>query len=457
MLGEAAAATGGELRGGDGRRLLRRVTTDSRDVRAGDLFVCLEGPRFDGHDFAAGALASGAAAVVSHRDLVDIRPVIRVADTLAALGALGRHVREQLAAVGEALVVGVTGTNGKTTTKDLTAAALGARWPTVSSRRSFNNAIGVPLTLLDMTAQTRAVVVEMGTNHPGEIRQLASLCEPDVGIITNVQPGHLAGLLSLEGVREEKGCLLEALSGRQVAILNRDDPSFDALARRAPGPVIGFGLSPAAEVRATDVRCDGKGTRFLVGGSLEVTLQLFGRHTVSNALAAIACACVAGVDQRAAAAALGAVPPVAGRFAVRRLGEITVIDDSYNANPGSLAAALAAVAELRLPGRLVLVVGDMLELGSRSAELHEEAGRQVGAAGPAVVLAVGDQAGHLLSGARQAGLPARALHGVRTCDAAAAVLAAELRPGDVVLLKGSRGVALDRLVSSLTDVSARVA
>jgi len=454
MLGEVAAAVRGELKGGDRRRLVRRVTTDSRDVGAGDLFVCLEGPRFDGHDFAARALAAGAAAVLAHRDLPGVRPLVAVQDTLAALGALGRHVREQAA---DALVVGVTGTNGKTTTKELCAAALSARWPTVASRRSFNNNIGVPLTLLQATAETRAIVVEMGTNHPGEIGQLAALVRPDVGIITNIQHGHLQGLGSLDGVRKEKASLLDGLQGRQVAILNRDDPSWDYLARRAPGPVISFGLSSAADVRATDVRCDGKGTRFLVGGQLEVSLQLLGRHTVSNALAAIACACVAGVDQRAAAAALAKVEPVSGRLAVRRLGGITVIDDTYNANPGSLAAALTTLADLQLPGRVVIVVGDMLELGGDAAALHRAAGTKLAAARPGLVLAVGEHGEHLVAGALESGLPAAMLQHLRTTDEAAAFLAAELRDGDVVLLKASRGIALDRLVSRLVDVTARVA
>jgi UDP-N-acetylmuramoyl-tripeptide--D-alanyl-D-alanine ligase len=188
-----------------------------------------------------------------------------------------------------------------------------------------------------------------------------------------------------------------------------------------------------------------------------VSLQLIGRHTVSNALAAIACACVAGVDQRAAAAALAKVEPVSGRLAVRRLGGITVIDDTYNANPGSLAAALTTLADLQLPGRVVIVVGDMLELGGDAAELHRAAGARLAAARPGLVLAVGEHGEHLVAGALESGLPAGILHGVRTTDEAAAFLAAELRGGDVVLLKASRGIALDRLVSRLVDVTARVA
>jgi UDP-N-acetylmuramoyl-tripeptide--D-alanyl-D-alanine ligase len=456
-LGRVAAATRGVLHGGDGRRVARRIATDSRDVHPGDLFVCLEGPRFDGHAFAARALASGAVAVLAHRQLPGVHPVILVHDTRDALLALGRAARERRPDDEGPLVVGITGTNGKTSTKDLVAAALRSRMPTVASRRSFNNAIGVPLTLLEADERTGAVVVEMGTSAPGEIGRLASVVRPHVGIITNVGAGHLAGLGSLEGVRGEKGSLLDALVGRRLAILNADDPSFGALRERAPGPMISFGTAPEAHVRATDVRCDGDGTRFVVGGRHEVALRLLGRHAVSNALAALACACAAGVDMDAAVAALGAVPSPPGRLAVRRLGDVTVIDDTYNSNPGSFAAAVQTLAELRLPGRLVVVVGDMLELGSSSSALHRAAGRGLAAAGPALVVAVGEHAGDLLGGLSDAGLPACAGRACRDLDEACAVLGAELRGGDVVLLKGSRGVKLDQLVSRLVDVTARVA
>jgi len=459
-LSEIALATRGTLHG-QPRLRCQRVTTDSRDVRAGDLFVCLTGPRFDGHDFAAGAVDAGATAVLGSRllpaEVVRGGAQVVVADTLAALGALGRHVRERETAGRRPLVIGITGTNGKTTTKDLAAAALGTSWPVVSSRRSFNNDIGVPLTLLDIGAGTRAAVVEMGTNAPGEIAALAALARPDVGVITNIGPGHLAGLRSVDGVRAEKGALLEGLTGRKVSVLNRDDPSFAALAARAPGPVVSFGLSPEADVRATDVRCDGQGTRFTVGGQRPVALQLLGRHAVLNALAAIAIACVAGVDLDAAVTALAAVPSPPGRLQVRRVRGLLLIDDTYNANPGSFAAAVATLADLRLAGRLVIVAGDMLELGDASAALHRAAGERLAALAPALVVTVGEQGPELLAGARAAGLPESATLACRGTEQASAQLGALLRDGDTVLLKGSRGIHLDSVVAELARPQASVA
>ncbi len=456
-LSEIALATGGALHG-DPRHRVLRVTTDSRDVRAGDLFVCLVGPRFDGHDYARAALAAGAAAVLASRALGDDGVAsVMVSDTLQALGMLGRHVRERETGGRRPLVIGITGTNGKTTTKDLLAAALGSQWPVVASRRSFNNDIGVPLTLLDIDAETRAAVVEIGTNAPGEIAALAALARPDVAIITNVGQGHLAGLHSIDGVRTEKGSLLEGLTGRKVSILNRDDPSFAALAARAPGPVVSFGLSPEADVRATEVRCDGFGTRFTVGGRTPVSLQLLGRHAVLNALAAIACACVAGVDLEIAVAALAAVPSPPGRLSVRRVRGLTLIDDTYNANPGSFAAAVATLAELKLGGRLVVVAGDMLELGTSAASLHRDAGARLAALAPALVVTVGEHGPDLLAGARAAGLPEHAARNCRGTAQASAELAALLREGDVVLLKGSRGIHLDTVVADLARPQASVA
>jgi UDP-N-acetylmuramoyl-tripeptide--D-alanyl-D-alanine ligase len=439
--------------------LITRVSTDSRDIRPGDLFVCLEGPRHDGHAFAADALAAGAAAVMCHREVAGLAPQIVVHDTRDALGALGAHVRAHAHEPDgeEPLVVAITGTNGKTSTKDLAAAALGSAMATVSSRRSFNNEIGVPLTLLEMDRTTRAAVVEMGTNAPGEIGRLAALARPSVAIITNIQSGHLAGLGSVEGVLAEKGSLLEGLSGRAVSILNADDPSFAALSERAPGPIISFGLALEADVRATEVACDGEGTSFVVGGRHSVRLGLLGRHTVGNALAALACACVAGVRVEQAIDAISSVPPPPGRLALRHVGDLTIIDDTYNANPGSFAAALATVRELSLPGRLLIVVGDMLELGDEADALHREAGRQVAAAGPACVLAVGEHREALLEGARGAGLPAEAALSCADQAEATRWLADETRSGDIVLVKGSRGAHLDRLVRHLLDDTVSVA
>ena len=435
--------------GGSGELEVKRVVTDSRAVREGDLFVCLVGDRFDGHEYAEQAMQAGAAAVLVHENVGSVAPAIAVADTLEAFGRLGRALRLRARLHEDPLVIAVTGTNGKTGTKDLTAAAVGCERATVASRQSFNNAIGVPITLLDIEADTQAVVVELGTNAVGEIRQLAGLVEPEVAVITNVHPGHLEGLRDLRGVLEEKGSLLDGLVGRKTAILNRDDPNFAALADRAPAEVISFGLDPAADLHALDVRCMANGTHFRVNDGRAVRLAHLGRHSVLNALAALACARVAGVDPVAAAAALAHVPPPPGRLQLRKLGRLTVLDDSYNANPGSLAAAAMTLSEVGLAGRRVFVVGDMLELGTDAARLHRAAGRTIAQADPGLLVTVGRFAAELQRGAIEAGVPADVCVACDDRVCASATLEKHLIPGDVVLIKGSRAMALDALLRDL--------
>lgn len=455
-LEHAAKLVGGRLLGGDADRKLRarRVVIDSRQVLPGDLFVCIHGERFDGHDFATTARAAGAVAVLTQRELPGLEPQIVVDDTLVALGQLGHAVRVRARKGSDPVVVAITGTNGKTGTKDLTAAALGSQRRTVASPGSYNNNIGVPLSLLGIEADSEAVVVETGSNAPGEIASLAALVEPEIGVITNCHAGHLEGLGDLDGVRREKGSLLEGLVGRSVSILNRDDPSFDELAARAPGEVVSFGRDPRADVRAENVRCDLESTRFLVDGKLPVKMLHLGHHAVLNALAALSVARVLGLDLRVAALGLGRVRPPPGRLQLRRVGQITVLDDSYNANPGSLAAAARTVAELGHDARRVCIVGDMLELGRKAKRLHREAGRALGATLPAQLVAVGRYAPQLVEGAVEAGMPAEVCHACPDRSDAAQRLAEMLHPGDVVLLKGSRGMALERLFGALASQAA---
>jgi UDP-N-acetylmuramoyl-tripeptide--D-alanyl-D-alanine ligase len=441
------AATGGRRAGADGDPELGGVSIDSRAVTKGQLFVCLPGDRFDGHDFAEAAAASGVGALVVERELPVDLPQVVVSSALQALGALGQLRRR---AATDALVVGVTGTNGKTGTKDLATAALGAGRRTVGSLNSYNNAVGVPLTLLDIASDTEAVVVELGTNAPGEIASLTALAEPELAIITNVHAGHLEGLGSLAGVRAEKACLLQGLVGRQVSVLNRDDPSYSALADLAPGEVVSYGLSAEADVRARDVRCSIEATRFVLeDGDREVTLRHLGRHAVFNGLAALACAQVAGVDLDAAVEAMGHVPPPPGRLQFRRRGGLFVLDDSYNANPGSLAAAAAAVAELGHPGRRVFVVGDMLELGEASHELHRAAGRALAQSFPHHLVSVGRFAKDVVAGAVEIGLDRAQCQSCADVDEAREALRPLLQSGDLVLVKASRRMALEEVVAGI--------
>jgi len=447
-LDDVLEITGGRRFGSEGEPELSGVSIDSRTAGAGQLFVCLPGERFDGHGFAQAAADAGAAALVVQRELPVPLPQVLVPSCLAALGALGQARRR---ASPQALVLGITGTNGKTGTKDLAAAALGADRRCVSSLRSYNNAVGVPLTLLDVGPDTEAVVVELGSNAPGEIEALSRMVEPDVGLITNVHAGHLEGLGSLAGVRAEKAALLTGLVGRRVSILNRDDPSYGSLAAMAPGEVLSFGLSESADLRARDVRCSVESTRFVLDDDgREVVVRHLGRHAVFNALAALACAQVAGVDRAEAVQALAQVPPPPGRLQFKQRGGFTVLDDSYNANPGSLAAAAAAVAELGHPGRRVFVVGDMLELGSSSHELHRAAGRALAQSFPQLLVAVGSYARDVVAGAVEIGLDRDACITCSDREGAHAALASRLQRGDLVLVKASRRMALEDV---LTDLS----
>lgn len=438
-------------RGAAKKLLIRRVVTDSRQAGPGDLFVCLAGDRFDGHTFAADVMAAGAAAVLSEQDLPGVRPLLRVDDTITALGQLGAATRGPSGEGSGPLVVGVTGTNGKTGTKDLIVAALGAGLKTVGSQSSYNNAIGVPLTLLEIDSTAEAVVVELGTNSPGEIAHLTSLARPEIGVITNIHPGHLEGLCNLSGVRAEKSALLEGLTGRSVSVLNRDDGSFGSLSSLAPGEVISFGTCPEADFRATEIAPSLHETRFKLNDDREVVLRHLGRHAVLNALAALACASLAGIPLDDTIAALAQVPPPPGRLQFRRSGNLTILDDSYNANPGSVAAAAALISELGHEGRRVFVIGDMLELGSVSPELHQVAGRSLAQAFPQLLVAVGRYAEHVVRGAVDVGLDRKSCHVCSDPEQASKVLASQLEAGDLVLVKASRGMALDSLVTRLSS------
>ncbi|MCB9897086.1 MAG: UDP-N-acetylmuramoyl-tripeptide--D-alanyl-D-alanine ligase [Planctomycetes bacterium] len=448
-LRQICALTAGQRVGGSDDLLVRRIVTDTRGLRPGDLFVCLAGDRFDGHSFAAEAIAHGAVAALVNRDVGNLAPVVRVSDTLAALGLLGNAVRRAARVSASPSVVGITGTNGKTGTKELTAAALGASLMTVRSPRSYNNSIGVPLTLLDIDATTQAAVVEIGTSARGEIARLTRLVEPDIGVITNIGPGHLAGLGTVEGVCEEKGSLLEGLVGRRVSVLNRDDACFAALAARAPGEVVSFGRHRDADVRAKEVRCRATGTRFKLDDGTSVRLRHLGRHAALNALAALAVARVLDVPLDAAVDALAEVPPPPGRLALRQVGALTLVDDTYNANPGSLAAAAATLADIGLDGRKVVVVGDMLELGDGADALHRHAGARLADSGVELLFAVGRHASALVEGAVEAGLDGARCILCKDRRSVEDALAQRLLPGDVVLVKASRAMGLESILAGL--------
>jgi UDP-N-acetylmuramoyl-tripeptide--D-alanyl-D-alanine ligase len=455
-LADVLAGTGGALVSpAAGEIAFTSVSIDSRTLEPGALFVAVHGPRFDGHDFLAEAAEKGAAAALVHRAAPAPAglPLVHVPDTTRGLSDLARHVRRAAAVP----VVGVTGSIGKTTTKDMTAHLLSIRGPVLKTEGNLNNQYGLPLTLLRLAPEHTAAVVELGMSAPGEIRALSALAEPDVATITRIAPVHLEFFPSVDAIAEAKAEILEGLRRGGAAVLNGDDPRVRAIGERFGGRVVWFGRDRRFDVSAGDERMEegprasrGSGVFSLrvAGRTVDVALPLLGPHFVENFLAAAAAAHVLGVGAEAMAEAATSLRPARHRGEVVRLGEaVTLLDDCYNSSPEAVEAAVAALA--LVPGRRrVAVLGDMLELGERGPALHRERGRALGGRVDAVV-GVGPLAQEIVEGAREAGLPAAALHHFATSAEAVAALRDLVRPGDAVLVKGSRGVRLEAVVDAL--------
>jgi len=447
-----ARTTGGEvLRRGSAAAT---VTTDSRADCAGRLFVALRGDAHDGHRFVADAVQRGAVGLLVDRPLAELPPepgrlvapfVVRVPDTGRALLDLAAEHRRRH----RAKVVGITGSCGKTSTKEWLGAVLAAAMPTVRSPASYNNQVGVPLTLFAIDAATRAAVVEIGTNAPGEIAQLTAVARPDVGIVTCVAPAHLEGLGSLAGVAREKAGLPMGLPEDGLCILNGDDAACRAMAESTRARVQFASVARTADWFATDVRFHALGTSFLLQGARPVTLPRLGTHNVYNALFAIAAASHLGVAEEDVLRALAGVPSAARRLEPKAAGGAMVFDDTYNMNPASARAALQALAGLGPGGRRIVVFGEMRELGAASAALHNQVGAEVRATRQDLLVCVGAAAAAIADGAVAAGMPAGDVHRVDGAAAAFELLRTLVRPGDRVLCKASRAVQLDRLVDRL--------
>jgi len=451
-LEEVVEATRGRLMSPVPSLSIRGVSTDSRTVEPGQLFLALVGQRYDGHEFVAEVLGKGAAAVVVSRvdhladELRSQAVLIVVADTTVALGRLARYHRRQLAAQ----VIAVTGSNGKTTAKNMIHAVLSTSKQGRCSPESYNNQIGVPLTLLSGQGSDEYLVVEIGSNAPGEVHQLAELAGPDVAVITSVSATHLEGLKDIAGVAAEKASILRGLSAGGLAVVNVDHPMLMRhVLQGRPWRMVGFGLSEQADLRATDVKVAPDGTSFLVNGRFEISLGLLGRCNVLNALAAVAVGRRFGISYEQIAEALGQVAALPMRLERCRIGSVTVINDAYNANPDSCAEALEVLGRAQARGRRVAVMGDMKELGQQSGQLHAELGRRVAQAQVKLLVAVGSHAEEVAAAAKETA--GNRLSVRRFADTAAAVSAMVglLEPGDVVLLKGSRAMEMDRLLEPI--------
>jgi UDP-N-acetylmuramoyl-tripeptide--D-alanyl-D-alanine ligase len=419
---------------------------DSRTVEPGQLFFAVKGERFDGHDFVEQALVKGAIAAVVREDQLGRYPertrLLAVEDTLVALQTLATAVRKRW---GKPLVA-VTGSAGKTTTKEAIAHVLSARLRVMKSEGNFNNHFGLPLMLLKLEPQYDVAVIEMGMSHAGEIRALAKIAHPEIGVVTNVAPVHLEYFDSLAGIARAKYELIESLPANGTAVLNADDDYVSQFGRGFKGKVVMYGTRATADVRAENVQSKGReGVEFdvVIGGVREhATLPLVGEHNVLNALAAVAVGLERGLKPSEAVAALATLIPADKRGQVVQLGNITVINDCYNSNPKALEAMVDALAAMAAKRRVV-VAGEMLELGPAGEEMHRKAGEHIAGKKIDVLLGVRGAAAAMVSAAKDAGIRAEF---VPASEDAGEWLAREARDGDVVLLKGSRGVKLEKAI-----------
>ncbi len=453
---DALRWTGGTLVTGDAATTVSGISIDSRTVEPGELFCAIVGPSHDGHAFLESAIDRGAAALIveSGRALPDAPsvPVIAVEDTTRALGSLAAGHRAEF----DGPVVAITGSNGKTTTKEMCAAILSVSAPCHRTPGNLNNQYGLPLTLLGRSEADRSLVVEIGMNHRGEIAQLVEIAKPTVGVITNVGTAHIEFLGSREEIAREKGDLIERLPADGTAVLNADDPLVLAQRARTKARVISFGTSIDADVRGGDIEwIDGRGYRFELetpAGRSTVEVQGMGPTTVINALAAAAAALAAGASVTDIAKGLAQHQGIKGRLERRELaGGITLIDDTYNANPQSMEAGLRLLAELKGTHRGVAILGDMGELGVTAQAAHRGIGQLAATLGIDLLIALGDRAEIVTTAAVAAGMdPARAIvasdHGdasERACDF--------LREQDVVLVKGSRSMRMECVVEAIAS------
>jgi UDP-N-acetylmuramoyl-tripeptide--D-alanyl-D-alanine ligase len=447
----------GELIKGNSTLPIAGLSTDSREPLQGRIFFALKGEKYDGHDFVMKAAAQGASCIVVDKDH-DIEipsgeeiAVIKVKDTLKALGDLASWWRHQF----NVKVAAITGSAGKTTTKEMTAQILGLESATLKNKGNLNNLIGLPLTVFRLEGGISRMILEMGMNRPGEIGGLTEIADPDVGLITNVGKAHLEGLGDLAGVARAKTELLEKIAPGGTVILNGDDDILIAEASRFNREIITFGLKPGNHIRADLIKNMGaEGISFEIqheGSKEQVLIPLQGTHNVYNALAAASIALYMGAPFSNIAPGLNRYDGMNGRFKSIPLSmNITLVDDTYNSNPSSLKAALGSVKDMASGGkRIIAGLGEMLELGDETVNAHVAAGKMVAETGASWLFVLGDHAGEMIDGAVKNGLPAERVVEVKSCEEMAIKLGGVLVPGDVILLKGSRRIGLDSVARDL--------
>ena len=447
-IAEILQATQGNLIQGNPNAVITQVSTDSRTLKEDDLFVALVGEKFDGHNFLEGVCQQGAIGAVISKQIADASQpalpiIVQVSDTLVALGDIANCHRRKF----NLPIVAITGSNGKTTTKDITTSVLAQRFSVFKSEKSYNNQIGIPSRLMQLSEADEIAVLEIGTSWPGEIERLSQITAPTVGVITNIGPAHLELLGSIEGVAEEKGALLTHV---EHAILNADDPMTPRLARRVCGQITTFGWQTDADVSAHDIEIDGFGkpvfTLKINGNEIErVHLPCLGKHNIYNALAAAGVGVWAGLTPAEIRTGLEGSQPVDMRMQPIVHNDLHIINDAYNSNPASLKSALAFLSDIEITGKRIAILGDMLELGEHSHALHLQAGQTIPTK-VSLLITVGSHSRAIADGA--SGI----VESIIPCDTpkqAAQKLTKYARPGDAVLIKGSRGIRLERVLEEL--------
>lgn len=458
-VSEILDATEGTLMTGNRKKMFTGISIDSRTISEADVFVAIRGEKHDGHHFIQDIVQKGVngfvvskseAGVLAHNN-EDFRNLvfIGVEDTTKALGDMASFNRRR----SKILVIGITGSNGKTTTRKMTAAVVRRRFSTLESHGNFNNQIGLPLTLLNLTSEHNCAVLEMGANHPGEIAYLAGICRPDIGVITNVGPAHLEGFGSLDGVALAKGELLDHMSLNGVAVLNAEDKRVVSMASRAPEKVLFYGTSKNANIRASNIVEQKRGTSFtleLPDEQITIYIKIPGSFMVLNALAAASVGYQLGLNAAEIKLALeNDFEPAQARMNILETQNgIHVIDDTYNANPGSMEEALKTLKSLREKHRSVFIAGDMLELGEHAPVLHEKIGRIAADIKVSRLYVAGSHAGNVADGAEAAGMSKENIF-LGTKEQILSDLKSWLEEGDWVLIKGSRGMGMEQIVKGL--------
>ena len=445
-LFQIAQFAGASLSSGDGTIVINKVSTDSRTIKPGELFVALRGENFEGHDFIEAAAKAGAAGALVGFVWADKVPnnfaILRTTDTLKAYQTLAANYRRSLTLK----VLAITGSNGKTSTKDFAAAVLARRFRVTKTKGNFNNHVGLPRTILEATSQDEVAVWEIGMNHPGEIAALSEIAMPDAAIITNIGVAHIEFMGSREAIATEKGALAEAVEPQGTVILNSDDPFSAKIAARTRARVVLAGTT-GGTVRAIEIRQSTEGSEFtIIEGAHRCRAQLpvAGSHMVQNALLAIAAGRAFGLSIEECAAGLAAAPLTKARLQIKEIGGVQFLDDSYNANPDSMKAALRTLMELDTEGKRIAVLGEMRELGAESERGHREIGETTATLGVDQLITIGTAAEFIAEGARTAGL--NKVSAARSTAEAARLLGEIAEPGDLVLIKGSRAARTEEVI-----------